>query len=484
MAERAGSARIGWSLATQLALWFAGGASVIVGLSLAVMCWALADHLHRRIGEILLDKVQVLRSDLASKRNAETLLRHAAIGDAEARVFVRLYIRLLDARGQEIIATPGFDALMPATSFPALVAGTAQAADLGRLRGADGGLYCTATARAEIKPGDSGVLQIAYANADDQALLAYYRAWMIGVGIASLSLCALASYHLTRRAVRPLHRIIDAANAIGTERLDLRVPITNLPHELVLLARDFNGMLDRLAESFERLKRFSSDIAHELRTPVHNLQCMAEVALNAERSPEQYKEVMISCLEECHRLGMLIDSLLFLAKAEDPKAPIQVEDLDLAQELDLLERFYRLMAEETGVELTISASIGRLPLRGDRSLIHRAVGNLIENAFEYTPRGGRIDISAARRDGFAEIVVADTGCGIESEHLPHVFDRLYRAQPGRIRSHHVGIGLAIVQSIARLHGGSVEISSAVGKGTTVRMILGSREDEIARSRIG
>ena len=242
-----------------------------------------------------------------------------------------------------------------------------------------------------------------------------------------------------------------------------------LPAELSVLAATFNEMLDRLEDAFSRLSRFSSDIAHELRTPIHNLRGEVEVALGRARSPEEYREVLASSLEECQRLSRMIDNLLFLARAENPETQIVREPVDVSRELRAVRKFYEAAASEASVCLAVAAPEA-LTVDLDRTLFQRSVGNLIENSLTHTPRGGAINLSAAVEDGNVLVSVSDTGCGIPAEDLPRVCDRFHRVD--RARSKHtggVGLGLAIVKSIATLHGGTLRIDSELGRVTRVTL---------------
>jgi two-component system heavy metal sensor histidine kinase CusS len=306
---------------------------------------------------------------------------------------------------------------------------------------------------------------------EETKLLAQFRRRILPMLAVGILACAAAGYQIARRGLRPIGRISEAAGRIRSTTLHERLPAGEFPAELDGLARTFNDMLDRLQESFDRLARFSADIAHELRTPLSTLRGEVEVALGKPRSAEEYRETLSSFLEEAGRLTRLIESLLFLARAEDPKMEIRRESLDLAGELRSLAEFYEAAAAERGVELSASAAEG-LRVSLDRSLFQRAAGNLIDNALTHTPKGGRIRLGAERDNGSVRIEVSDTGTGIAAEHLPRVFDRLYRADRSRsAATGGSGLGLAIVKSIAELHGGRAEIVSEVGKGTRVSLVL-------------
>jgi two-component system heavy metal sensor histidine kinase CusS len=260
---------------------------------------------------------------------------------------------------------------------------------------------------------------------------------------------------------------IDAtARRIRTTALDERIRVERLPRELAQLAETFNEMLDRISESFGRLSRFSADLAHELRTPIHNLRGETEVALAKTRTVEEYREVLESSLEEYDRLSRMIESLLFLARAESSAAPFERQTVEARREVEAVREVFDPVAEERGVAL---ACEGEASLSVSAVLFRRLLSNLVANALEHTPAGGRVGIEIAQDpDGAATIRVADTGRGIEPEHLPRVFDRFYRADPSRSAAGS-GLGLAIAKSIVELHGGSIALDSSPGRGTRVTL---------------
>jgi two-component system, OmpR family, heavy metal sensor histidine kinase CusS len=229
-------------------------------------------------------------------------------------------------------------------------------------------------------------------------------------------------------------------------------------------------MLDRLQDSFVRLDRFSADIAHELRTPVHRLRNVTEVTLAAERSPSRDGDALGLCLDAAESLGDLIDRLLFLARAEDPRRQLDRENVKVCRELVVVCEFFEAMAAEAGVELSAEAPPD-LHFGVDRQLFRRAIGNLVMNALTHTHAGGKVEVHASTTAESLSVCVADTGDGIPPEHLPHLFDRFYRHDAVRTPGRGVGLGLAIVRSIAELHGGRVEVVSKPGQGSTFTLIL-------------
>jgi two-component system heavy metal sensor histidine kinase CusS len=312
------------------------------------------------------------------------------------------------------------------------------------------------------------LLQIALDVSREDALIAGYRRRLGMVLIVGLLFSAGAGAIVARRGMRPLAEITRAAAHISATQLHERVNPARWPRELAALATAFDQMLDRLEASFERLSQFSADLAHELRTPINNLMGEADVALSKVRTPEEYRRVIESSLEEFAKLSRTIDGLLFLARAEHPDTHIQRAALDARKEIEAVGEFYDAMAQEQGVEVRCE---GVATVHADPLLFRRAVSNVLSNALQYTPRGGSIVMSvAASADEGTTVRVSDTGCGIEPEHLPKLFDRFYRIDRARSHApHNLGLGLAIVKSIVELHHGVVTVQSEPGKGTTVSL---------------
>lgn len=454
------SARSG-SLAVRLTVWYTASAFAVVLAASGSLYWALVDNLEREDAESLADQVDVLRILLREYPGDLRVLKQEVEVETVGRKNPRLLLRILGPDGRVLTETPGMARELPSGAFPSPEDG--RVADL---RAALGTSFEVLAARAE-----GHVIQVALDATREEQLLASFRLRMFPILAAALVLSALVGHRIARRGIRPVVEITETARRIRSSTLDERIPEGGLPSELSSLAETMNGMLARLEEAFARLSRFSADIAHELRTPLNNLRGTAEVALGKARTPEEYREVLGSCLEECARLSRLIDSLLFLARAEDPGTQIRRERVDLAGELSSLCAFYGAAAAEKGVTLEARATDG-LSASLDRTLFQRAAGNLIENALAHSSSGGTVTLRAEREDGRVRVEVADTGCGIAPEHLPHVFDRLYRADRSRAaETGGAGLGLAIVKSIAELHGGSASVSSEPGKGTRVVLLL-------------
>lgn len=216
---------------------------------------------------------------------------------------------------------------------------------------------------------------------------------------------------------------------VQASQLNQRVHRDHWPKELDSLAAAFDQMLVRLEESFERLSRFSADLAHELRNPIQNLCGEAEVALARTRTAAEYREVIELSFEEYQRLARMIDSLLFLARAENAETRLNRVTFEVGSQIDLILDLYDAAAREQDIRLCRE---GDADLCADPMLFRRGVSNLVSNALQHTAGGGQICVLVVtENDGTIEIQVRDTGCGISPEHLPRIFNRFYRADPAR-----------------------------------------------------
>jgi two-component system heavy metal sensor histidine kinase CusS len=462
------------SLATRLSLWYGAWALLLLAAATGFLYWALCNNLDREDDEFLADKVRFLGVLLDSPRVDAHLLQEEVEWEPAARQYGQVYVRLVGEGGGALMETPGMAALLPLEQFP-------PSAPLAALRGVDvtrrsGATFRVMAAAVTPKQAKARAIQVAIDRTHEERLLESYRRALWLVLAIALVICVLAGQRIARRGLRPVADMADTARRIRSTTLHERMDTAGLPAELESLAATFNEMLGRLQESFERLARFSADIAHELRNPVNNLRGEAEVALGRPRSPEEYREVLASSLEECARLSRLIDNLLFVARAEDPQTQIVKEAVDVGGELEAVRDFYGAAAAEAGVSLQVRRA-GAVTARLDRTLFQRAVGNLVANSLAHTPAGGEIVVAACRKNGGVDVEVRDSGSGIAREHLPHVFDRFYRADPARTAgSSRVGLGLAIVKAIAALHRGSVAVSSEPGKGTLVSLHFPNDEE--------
>jgi len=280
------------------------------------------------------------------------------------------------------------------------------------------------------------------------------------VGLSALATALLGAW-AARSGLRPLRRISALASGVSAQSLNTRLPEENMPPELAEMAHNFNAMLGRLDDSFQRLSAFSADIAHELRTPLSNLLTHTQVTLTRARPLEDYREALHSNLEELQWMAQLVNDMLYLAKADHGLLMPKREPLELGQEADLLLEFFAPLAEDARVKLSRD---GNARIEGDRSMLRRALSNLLDNALRFTPVDGEVRVNIVEQANGLRLSVENTGSGIDAQSLPRLFDRFYRADPARREgsSEHAGLGLAITQSIIRAHGGQIRCESENG----------------------
>ena len=460
--------RLWRTLAFRLTAGYALAGLVLVILASASLYFVLHSELEKSTDLFLGDKLHVLRTMLRERPEDTEALEEEVELETAARRYEQFYIRLLDDRQRPWMTTPGMAEELNLAQLARRTQGHPDQAV--PMKGSHGRAFRVATAIAQA--GSSAThtvtIQIAIDVSQKEAFLARFRLvfWVIVLG--TLAIFPVVGYQIARQGIRPVEEMAATARRISSTHLAERIVTEGYPFELASLAGTFNEMLDRLEDSFERISRFSADIAHDLRTPVNNIRGEAEVALARARSIDEYRDALESSLEESVRLSDLISNLLFLARAESPLAHLQRERIDVAELLGGLQEYYEAAAADSGIALTTRCGSPPVIAELDKTLMQRAVGNLVSNAVAHTPAGGSVELATSADSAVVRIEVADTGIGIPPEALPRVFDRFFRVDPSRSQtSGGSGLGLSIVQGIMLLHGGKVEIDSQPGKGTRV-----------------
>ena len=322
--------------------------------------------------------------------------------------------------------------------------------------------YMLAASRIETEPNKVWTLQATYDVTESEQLIAQFGRGVIGVMTAAILAASALAAWLVHQGLRPLRAMNEAMSAITADNLDNRISSRAWPSDLAQLAGSFDAMLKRLQAAFEQLSRFSSDLAHEFRSPITNLVAAASVMLSRERSPLEYQETLEVVVNEGDRLARMVSSMLFLARADNARQVIHKESIAIAGYLQQIVETYDGVAEEQGIRLQAS---GHGNLLADPLLLRNALSNLVSNALQHTPSGGSVVLSGTPAGDGVELVVADTGGGIAQEHVPHIFERFYRADSARSSGDRTGLGLAVVRSIADLHGGRVTVESLPGTGS-------------------
>ncbi|RAU45118.1 MULTISPECIES: heavy metal sensor histidine kinase [unclassified Pseudomonas] len=308
---------------------------------------------------------------------------------------------------------------------------------------------------AAVSNGKTVHLTAAHLAVKEMAELANFRNRILVAVAMAFLVTALLGYLLLRRGLRPLRRMAEHATAITPARLDSRMDSRDTPVELQQLSEAYNAMLDRLADGYGRLNQFSADLAHEIRTPVGSLMGHCQVALRQPRSVDEYQALVASNLEELERISRMVESILFLARADDAQGALNRQPLTLSDELQRVTGYFEGLAEER--QMTLNTS-GDGVVNADPLLLRRALSNLVANAIRYADECSAIDIRVVQDPAQCRIEVENQGPTLSESAQGKLFDRFYRADASRHQSSDSnGLGLAIVAAIMQLHGGEVSV---------------------------
>jgi len=314
-------------------------------------------------------------------------------------------------------------------------------------------------------------------EANERAASSFTRQYFLLLP-ALIAVASLLGWLLAGRALRPLNLVAQAAQGTTGSNLTTSIPRRGANDELDHLIDSFNTMTERLQQSFDQIRQFSTDVSHELRTPLTAIRGQLEVALFTAKTHEQYRDAMVNALEDVERLSSIVRALLLLSQAESGQVVLQISSLDLAEVAEDMVEQFQIPAEERGISLTANLEHG-IFTDADRTQIERLLSNLLSNAVKYTQAGGRVWVRILRdpdREGWLRLDVGDSGPGISAENQAHIFDRFYRVRnPETNRVQGLGLGLSFVAWIVSAHGGTVDVESAPGKGSTftVRLPLGA-----------
>jgi heavy metal sensor kinase len=296
-----------------------------------------------------------------------------------------------------------------------------------------------------------------------------------------LLISTFGGFILARVSLKPIDDLATSAREITASNLSNRLPEPKTNDEVARLTYTLNEMIARLEGSFNQIKQFTADVSHELRTPLAILTGELEVALRSDKSPEEYQTLLISALEEVGRLSKVVRTLLDLSRAETGQVSIDHQTVNLSTMLDDLSEDAMILAEERSISVG-SMIEPNIVIDGDSVRLHQALLNIVDNAIKYTPEGGDILMRLVKEGDRAILRVSDTGVGIAPEHLPHIFDRFYRADQARSQDiQGNGLGLSIVKWIIEAHEGTIRAESTQDKGTMITIVLPILDSAIDRT---
>ena len=342
------------------------------------------------------------------------------------------------------------------------------------VRGTDGTYYqVLSSTKTDPKRGVKWYVAEGRSLREDQVVVRHFRRnFLIFLPIA-LFCCAVVVWYSAGSALGSLQRVEKAAQEITGSSLGLQIPKRGADDELDRLIDSFNEMSGRLKASFEQMRQFSTDVSHELRTPLTAIQGQLEVALFTATRKEQLQEAIENALQDVERLSNLVRALLLLSQSESGQIPMNKAVVDLNELIEELVDQFQIPAEAHNLRLTATRSEPVL-CEADRTQLERVITNLLSNALKYTPAGGWVRAGAETAGSDVRLIVEDSGVGIPTSHLPHIFDRFYRV-PDPNPEKGLGLGLSFVAAIVRAHGGEIHVDSQVGQGSRfeVRLPVGA-----------
>lgn len=444
------------SLTFRLTAAFGVVAMIVFALSSTFLYRSLAAQLERRDDLEIIGKLAQFQGLLRESKSETGVMRDSHIFQDVVASHPGLHMALRDRVGNVLIS-----------SSPNMSRELLDRLDLSNTTGVPFDLAFDGQQRARAivfneRLADGNLVQIVFirSSQDRRELLAVYRQDLWGAAAVGAILVAILGYAVTRAGLRPIKEIGAQTHSIEASRLSERLKIALAPDELQEIAEAVNRMLDRLEDAFRRLTQFSSDIAHDIRTPLANLISSTQVTLSRPRSADEYQLLLESHLEEYDRLRRMVENMLFLARADNAKHALRMEWLDAAAELNNIASYFEAVAEERQLHLSVDA---QGTVFADPTLLRRAVSNLVSNAIAFSAPGTCIELHSKMHGGEAVISVRNLGQDIPRVHLERLFDRFYRADASRhTSSGNSGLGLAIVKSIMELHRGEVRAESQGG----------------------
>lgn len=453
------------SLALRTALASALFGLIVAGGAIVVGLWALSQQLDARSATELQGKRDLLLHMLSEIPSPETIENSHRFGDLLIG-HDDLHLALVDMTSGQMVANSSQVARQSVSALDTIPDNTssmhAWAAPTGERLTAMRGT-------SRVADGQPVRFYLSLDRRHDAQLLAgFLKAVLVGLPLLLL-IVALGAWLIARTGLAPLRRFHRLAASIGAQSLSQRVSSSGLPTELAELAREFNGMLERIDVGYRRLQEFSGDLAHEMRTPVATLLGRSQVALSHTRTVADLQEVLEGNVDELERLSRLISDMLFIARADHNENPLQRDHMELAQEAQRVADYLSLIAEERGVTVEVT---GTAVVMADRLLVERAITNLVSNAIRHAFVDSTVKVVIVADGDGAMLAVTNQGEGIAPAHLERIFDRFYRIDSARARlDGGNGLGLAIVRSIMSAHGGQVKAHSRPGNETTFTLIF-------------
>lgn len=452
-----------WSIALRLTLFYALFFGVVTASGGMLLYHLVRTHILEEIDQDLLRQREEI-VNLLSSNDPHTLRNEftaSTVGGGRDDYFVRL----VDAEGRVELASDmrAWRVDLPSPSAIGMTSGATAfvTVDLPDVR------RKARVLTTSIGPGR--YLQVGLSLSDSMAFLRHFEHYGLLILFFMLSLGTLAGWALARKAMAGVESVTRAADRIADGHFSDRVAVAGEGSEIDHLVSTFNRMAEHVQTVMAEMRQVNDHIAHDLRSPLTRIRGLAESAAIQAKPGSESAELAGSIVEECDRLGQIINTMLEIAEAEAGVQRLALASLDTGELVRRAAELFEGVAEERHIALTCSMD-SVPPLRGDRRRLQRALANLIDNALKYTPSGGRVEVTLGHNGERVEIAVRDTGPGIALEEQAHLFERFYRGD----RSRHLpgnGLGLSLARAVAHAHGGDIRLESRPGSGSTFILSL-------------
>ncbi len=454
---------------TRLALWFTSVLAAVVLLYTAAACFLLLRDLRSQLVRYAIQDLETVEGLLSFAPDGRLQFRDDYHNHPESR---RVLERLLEVRtpqGQLLFRN---DLLRGRTLGDEVLPHEGEGGYSERGFMLPDGSRVQLVSRRHSIDGHPTIIRVAYSEAP---LWAQFRSNLTALIFPLpliLLVTGLGGYLLAGRSLRPIQELARKAEQIRSDRLHERLPVVESDGEVADLSRVFNSMLVRLEQSFEQLRRFTSDASHELRTPLAAIRSVGEVGLQKSLTAAGYQDVIGSMLEEANRLTRLVDSLLTIARADAGQIQLDAASLSSVELVRECGSLLEVLLEEKKQELRFEISADPV-IYGDRILLRQALVNIVHNAIKHTPVNGWITVRVLSDvEQHSIIEIEDSGPGVPAQELSKLFDRFYRVEEGRSRdSGGTGLGLAIARWNVEAHAGAITAATVPGSGCLFRILL-------------
>lgn len=451
----------------KLTLWYVFTFAVTTWIIFSFMYVRLEHHLIKEIDGFLEDESRDFTSDILEYRmDIKAAMRDYEKEDISIRKFHPIGARVLSTEGRVIAASKNF----AESVYPS---GREKVGGIGidtrhfqtvKVPG-HSTPFRVISFRLSIDGETAYIVQIALRMRRMRKILGNFRENLLTAIPIVLVLGGLGGWFLARKSLSPIAYITETARRITASNLGERLKLRKSGDELDHLITTLNEMISRLEDSFKKIRQFTADASHELRTPISSMRGDAELLLSKQRPIEEYERTLVSNIEKLDFITRMVNDLILLSKFDSNEAGLEMAPIKLNELLVNLWELFKVLADQKGISFTLGED-EQADVLGDRTRLQQLFTNLIDNAIKFTPSGGHVDMGLKRDGGFAMVSIRDTGIGIPEEEFEHIFERFYRVDKSRAReTGGTGLGLSICQWIAKAHQGKIEVDSTLGNGS-------------------